>query len=108
MPGSPLHDADRLYVSPAEFSSASGLSMSTVRRYLSDGRLPKAQPGGHRGRILIPLTALEILLVDHQALASEPATTTVNATSVRAPEKPPTALSGPQPRWLNRSNHTKD
>ena len=51
-------------VSPKEFAVFSGLSLSTVRRYLADGRLPKIQPGGHRGRVLIPCDVLERVRAD--------------------------------------------
>jgi hypothetical protein len=34
------------FYSPAEFAGATGLSLSTVLRYLAAGRLPKVQPGG--------------------------------------------------------------
>ena len=45
------------FLSPAEFSSHSGISLSTVWRYLADGLLPKVQPGGPRCRVLIPIEA---------------------------------------------------
>ena len=47
-------ERDLAYLTPEEFAHLSGLSLSTVRRYLADGRLPKVQPGGPRCRVLIP------------------------------------------------------
>ena len=48
------------HLSPWEFSQQSGLSIASVRRYLRDGKLPFAQPGGPRGRILMPADALRV------------------------------------------------
>ncbi len=53
---------------------ATGLSESTVRRYIKKNRLPFAQPGGPRSRILIPADAL---------------------TSHEAPKKPDDGTRGP-------------
>jgi hypothetical protein len=47
------------FLSPADFARHSGLSLSTVSRYLASGRLPKIQFGGRRCRVLIPRAALD-------------------------------------------------
>lgn len=62
MPDSPV-DAhkDRDELSPEEFANRSGLSVSTVRRYIKAGVLPHTQPRGYRGRILVPANALAII-----------------------------------------------
>lgn len=87
-------DPDRKYLSPKEFARLSGLSEVTVRRYLKAGQLPHAQPGGERGRILIPRDALTGLQPP-----SEPQETQEHVTS----ESPPLGgreLSGPSPQWM--------
>ena len=89
----------RRYLSPQEFSELSGLSLSTVRRYLRNGRLPYRQPAGRRGRILIPAAALELSSAatppgetsQARAAPSTPATTLPPVTPARPP--------GPRPRW---------
>ncbi|MCA9179346.1 MAG: helix-turn-helix domain-containing protein [Planctomycetales bacterium] len=87
------------FLSPQDFARVSGLSVSTVHRYLAGGHLPKFQPGGKRCRILIPLTALEQFQ---------------NATSIQreqqpapsddaAPQPDNRSLSkGPKPKWTKR------
>lgn len=108
MPGSPGHPHEsRAYLSPAEFAAETGLSISTIGRYLKSGRLPKAQPGGPGCRVMIPRVALEPLIADAQSPSSVQ-DTTVDAKPPCAPEKSPSALSGPQPRWLSRIKQTKE
>ena len=90
------------FVSPTEFARLTGLSLTTVRRYLADGRLPKIQPGGAGYRILIPRAAIRQLASataipisqhpDH--LGSEPSTTS----------DLPSGNRGPLPKWQNRRN----
>src|SRR4051794_22015598 len=60
------------HLSPQEFSEQSGLSIASVRRYLRDGKLPFAQPGGPRGRILIPPDALARLAAHRMENSSRP------------------------------------
>ena len=74
-----------LYLNVSELRAKTGLSISTIRRRMSDGTLRYLQPGGPRTRVLFPLDAIE------------PERTSENL------ETKPTARSGPQPRWLGRS-----
>ena len=56
--GRAMPEAAREYFSVAEFAQRTGLSETTVRRYLKKGLLPRYQPGGRRSRVLIPAAAL--------------------------------------------------
>lgn len=60
--GSQSQDAESDFVSPITFVRLTGLPMSTVRRYLDDGRLPKVQSGGPQSRVLIPRSEVERFL----------------------------------------------
>jgi hypothetical protein len=60
------------HVSPQEFSDPSGLSIASVRRYMRDGKLPFVQPGGPRGRVLIPTDALARLAAHDRGDTSPP------------------------------------
>lgn len=99
----PKGEQPRTYLSPLEFSQASGLSLATVHRYLRSNKLPHLQPGGRRGRILIPVDALE--------MASSAAPETPSDGPITAPEEPahiqqpetPARLSGPRPRWTRQA-----
>ncbi len=88
------------FLSPAEYSRFTGLSLATVNRYLADGRLSKFQPGGKKGRVLIPRPKL----TDTATLA-----TTSAMPSPSAPAEPQTITrvqSGAGPRWMaRRINH---
>jgi len=91
------------FLSVEQFAAISGISKVTVRRLISDGRLPSWQPGGKRCRILIPRSAIEQL---HPATGPEPVTApqSVATTASQAPLKVArsSTLSGPAPRWLRR------
>lgn len=85
-------NTSKQFLSPHEYGRLAGLSIATVRRYLKGGRLPFAQPGGPRGRILIPLAAVTLTVSDPAPSAlrggrAESSTQTV-------------PLPGPTPRWL--------
>jgi hypothetical protein len=85
-----------LFLSPREFSWGSGLSLATIHRYLKRGLLPSRQPAGKRGRILIPISALE-------SIPGLSATGNFNgSTPVPSPESPSSTLSGRRPRWARR------
>ena len=99
------------FLSPAEYSSRSGLSLSTVSRYLAAGLLPKVQPGGPRCRVLIPIEALNSLslqatgrdtapTVVRDNLGGEQATSSEPKTS-RSPQR------GPAPRWKGRRSKVR-
>ena len=100
--GSPGEARD--YISPAEFVSVTGISMSTVRRYLRSGQLPKIQPGGHRCRVLIPRDALESYrnqtAVPEDTAKWQPETNT-KAVDSSGPTNAPN-YRGQTPRWMGR------
>jgi hypothetical protein len=88
------------FLTPDEFAAQSGLSIATVRRYLKARRLPMAQPGGPRCRVVIPTWALESLCDIAHSIKQVVET---KATEVAAnPMRP----SGPQPRWMQRSGRS--
>ena len=102
-PSSP-HGAELEYLTPDDFAQVSGLSISTVRRYLDDDRLPKIQPGGKRCRVLIPRHALDFLKPIEQQqpeVSSDEADAPANADDEQPKAAP---QSGPQPRWRIRLN----
>jgi hypothetical protein len=84
-------------LSPQEFSEQSGLSIASVRRYLRDGKLPFAQPGGPRGRILIPPDALARLAVQQMDYPSTPSLAA--NPSIEGQAERPLQRSGPVPAW---------
>ena len=90
------------YVSATEFAQLSGLSLSTVSRYLKRGLLPKLQPGGPRCRVLIPCDALEAFRRSSDAIGTEPDGTNSEAPPASAHSQTPPCLSGPVPRWLRK------
>ena len=88
---------ERRFVAPQEFARLSGLSLSTVYRYLKSGKLPFRQPNGRRGRILIAIDAIELARGEdkEQQIAS-------NATPEPPVQEAP-KLSGPRPKWARSS-----
>jgi hypothetical protein len=98
MPGSPASQ-ELVYCSVEEFALRSGLSVSTVRRYLKAGKLLHRQPGGPRGRILIPLSALETggseSLPEATIQTEQKGQTAQNPKTTHSLER----LPGPMPRW---------
>jgi len=74
--------------------ACSGLSDSTIRRWIAGGVLPHAQPGGKRSRILIAKSALERLL---QTEVPVPAPVAQLPVEVKPPNP---QRSGPTPKWL--------
>jgi hypothetical protein len=88
-------------VSPKDFVRLSGLSLSTVRRYLKDGRLPKFQFGGDRCRVLIPRDALTQVrsngIKNEDGTQAEPLSVPSSIPPEHAPKR-----SGPKPRWQGR------
>ena len=78
-----------------ELSAKSGLSLSTLRRRLREGKLPYLQPGGPRTRVLFPADILDRLVNQTPAiLASQPDAVTL--------PKPASTARGPQPRWQKK------
>jgi len=95
----------RDFVTPNEFVKLSGLSLSSVWRYLADGRLPKVQPGGHRGKVLIPRDALKMLLRASEASElAAPSNESGKPEATSAIEPTSRAQSGSRPHWQKRSN----
>src|SRR5262249_15969175 len=94
------------FLSPADYVRLTGFSLSTVRRYLASGRLPKIQPGGSRCRISIPPQPLSPLrpvpLAEDKA--ETPATTVGDGgpSTSSKPETSPPRKRGPTPRWKGR------
>jgi hypothetical protein len=85
------------HVSPQEFSDQSGLSIASVRRYLRDGKLPFVQPGGPRGRVLIPTDALARLAIHGWGSPCPPNPDTSPAGERRSEGS--SRRSGPGPAW---------
>ena len=94
-------DSAPVALSPKAFAAASGLSKSTVDRYLKSGRLAKCQPGGRNCRILIPVTELS-RLVDPASDSSEPLplddSGSSSSSSAESQSARPSKLSGPRPK----------
>ena len=93
----PFVPPTRQFLSPEEFSRLCGLSLATIRRYVSTGKLPFRQPGGPRSRILIPVNALAMILAEEPNLSSATDTQTETPSLQTATE--PEQLSGRRPRW---------
>ena len=95
------------YVSPQEFAAQSGLSLSTVWRYLKTGRIHSVQPGGNRCRVLVPSEALAQFT--SASAVSRGADQQVAPNAGDAPAKrsqKACELSGPRPRWKNESSRS--
>src|ERR1700685_1039156 len=96
----PSRELGKLFFDVQEFSDVTGLSVATVRRYVQRGRLPSAQPGGRRGRILIPISAVALLERNAEPTA---AATRLDAAADGEPsnadDPSPERLPGPEPRW---------
>jgi excisionase family DNA binding protein len=76
-----------------EFAKRNGISASTVRRLLRQGKLPYFQPGGNKHLILIPHDALVRSQPDFPALGEKQ-----NQRSDNSGRR----LPGPMPRWMQR------
>jgi hypothetical protein len=99
---SPAPAQPKRYLSPQEFSQLSGLSPATVHRYLRSGKLRHLQPAGPRGRILIPIDALDIPTGAPTGSAPEPTATSATSTANSPPPATPRQLPGPRPLWTRR------
>jgi excisionase family DNA binding protein len=93
----------RAAVSPArtcltyeEVSAQTGLSLSTLRRRVMEGKLPFIQPGGRRTRIVFPIDVVERLLQDSGS-PSEKSPVLTSSTAVSAANP---VHRGPKPKWL--------
>lgn len=83
------------YLSYADFSTQSGLSISTLQRRVKEGRLRSVQPGGPRTRVLIPTDALEATPPKNDA-PPPPAAPQIDPDS-RLPGRPPDWLKKRRP-----------
>jgi excisionase family DNA binding protein len=90
------------FYSPASFAELTGMSLSTVRRYLAQGKLPKFQPGGPNAKVLIPAAAIEFYLQPKRAINVSESDTTSPTDSRASACKPHKLNSGPSPRWRRR------
>src|SRR4051812_14364263 len=79
------------YLDIRELSARTGVSVTTLRRYVKEGKIEALQPGGRGGKLLFRLNALERLAP--RTSASPPA------------GAGPNRLSGRQPAWMNSPPH---
>ena len=78
-----------------ELSERSRLSISTLHRLKSAGKIPFYQPAGKNGRLLFPLDAIERLAI---------AGNTAGPTNVPTGGRPRGHLSGSRPAWMQQIN----
>jgi len=98
------------YLSVKQFSERAPISESTLRRRIESREIPSIQPGGPGTKILIPDTALDLLLstlpeasgqVRQETvvnLADAPDFISTEASSTPLPRR------GPLPRWQRNSS----
>jgi excisionase family DNA binding protein len=96
---------DRVFLAPSEFAERTGLSLATVRRYIAAGRIPVAQPGGFRSRVLIPRDALVLPRPAPQGQRQLAADPDRHRDAAENPANNADRLSGPRPGWLTKSKH---
>jgi hypothetical protein len=99
---------EQRYLSPQEFSALSGLSLATVHRYLRNGRLPYRQPAGHRGRILIPADALELVIAATPPDEPPQAPAAPSTSAMTRPPVTPARPPGPRPKWTRLAGPSPD
>ena len=85
--------SQRRYISVEEMIIQSGLSASTIRRWIKRGVLPHLQPGGTHSRVLIPADALDQLKPVPVAVPTSTAQPTVEI-----PPTPPQRRNS-SPKW---------
>jgi hypothetical protein len=103
---SPAPAQPQRYLSPQEFSRFSGLSLATVHRYLRRGKVRYLQPAGPRGRILIPIDALELFAAAAPAPLLVEATAGASSAISDSPATTLRRLSGPRPLWTRRGGRS--
>ena len=81
------------YLTIAELSAATTLSVSTLRRLLKRGIIVGHQPGGPRHRLVFLPEAIE------QATRAAQVTTAACTPGNTESSTKPRPLSGPQPKW---------
>lgn len=87
----------RACLSYEEVSARTGLSLSTLRRRVKEGKLPFIQPGGRRTRIVFPLDVIERLL---QAADTSSSPKHAVQQPISVPVRKVTVSRGPRPKWL--------
>src|SRR5437764_108619 len=87
------------YLGYEDLQVRTGLSLSTLRRRVREGRIPFFQPGGPGTRIIFPEDVIERLL--------QPTHTHIAPEQPPEPSAYPTPPRGPKPKWqrgaLNRN-----
>jgi|HubBroStandDraft_5_1064220.scaffolds.fasta_scaffold660959_2 hypothetical protein len=100
-------DWSKQFCDVQEYSDVTGLSPATVRRYLRTGKIPFAQPGGPRGRILIPIAAVSGLTPKSSCRESERGgedSSSLSSSLILKDDIPVERLAGPMPRWALKVN----
>lgn len=84
-PGNIDMDGEKELMTINELAAISGLSVSTLRRFVRQRRIPFLQPAGKGGKILFPLNVISRLQADVSALHSA------------SPQR--SSLAGRRPNW---------
>jgi len=82
-----ISEGEARYLTVAELSRRSGLSLATLHRLKAAGKIPFYQPGGKGARLLFPPDAIE--RAAHAGESQHSTTTNV-----------PQHLAGPRPGWM--------
>jgi excisionase family DNA binding protein len=85
----------RRYLTVKELATATGLSVSTLRRLQRKGQLPFFQPGGPGTRVVYPLDAIE------QAAQPDQASNHARTSNLASSAGEASPRRGPRPKWLD-------
>lgn len=91
--------SQKTYLSIEEFSECTGLSPSTIRRRIADGKIPIWQPGGTGTRLLI----LNDFLNRESSQINPESREATAPVSRKSREK----LAGPVPKWRQKQTKSK-
>ena len=86
---------EKAYVDIKELRARTGLSLSTLHRLKTNGKIPCYQPAGKGGRLLFPANAIERCAT---ATAQEQTTLEPSAS------EPRDHLSGRRPNWMQTTD----
>ena len=86
---------EKAYLSIRELSARTGLSVPTLHRLKTNGKIPCYQPAGKGGRLLFPANAIERCAT---ATAQEQTTLEPSAS------EPRDHLSGRRPNWMQTTD----
>ena len=89
------------FLSPAEFTDRSSLSISTVRRRVKDGTIGSEQPGGFRTRIYIPVDGLQRSRSDDCLDGARDDRGKSDDTEENTPQTE--NVPGPRPKWMTEN-----